>query len=113
MYFYMPLYIVRKYHADIFVIYGGEKTVAVGIFKEYTLGTNNFKKPVVYEGRKAIGIVLVRLLLMTPGSNPLHPKMGVGIPVRYRYLMADRLQDLRSEIATQIARYLAHILIYT
>ena len=80
---------------------------ATGIFREYTLGTNNFKKPVIYEGKKAIGIVLVRLLLMEPGSDPLHPLMGVGIPTKFRYMMEDNIPTLRSEITRQIVTYLA------
>ena len=41
--------------------------------KEYLLTTDEFRNPKVLEGAKAIGILLVRLLLMEPGTNPLHP----------------------------------------
>lgn len=81
--------------------------MATGIFREYTLGTNNFKRPVIYEGKKAIGVVLVRLLLMNPGSDPLHPLMGVGIPVKFRYMMEDNLTALRTEMTRQISTYIA------
>ena len=45
-------------------------------FKEYLLSVNNFNEPAALEGKQAIGLLLVRLILMEPGTDPLHPDMG-------------------------------------
>ena len=47
--------------------------------KEYLLTTNEFLVPDHVEGSDAYGLLLLRLLLLQPGQNPLHPAMGVGL----------------------------------
>lgn len=74
--------------------------------KEYLLTTDEFRNPKVLEGAKAIGILLVRLLLMEPGTNPLHPDMGVGIGPRYRFITDSDLEQLYTRVKDQINTYL-------
>ena len=72
--------------------------------REYLLSTNSFKTPVVCTQKKAIGLLLVRLILLEPGSDPLHPDMGVGIR-SYRYSM-NTLDKLKARVEEQIKNYL-------
>lgn len=74
--------------------------------REYLLTTNKFKEPSVVTGSNAIGLLLMRLIMMEPGTDPLHPEMGVGIG-NYRYTM-DKEEDLRSRIESQISTYLPY-----
>lgn len=60
----------------------------------------------VLKGNNAIGVLLVRLLLMTPGTNPLYPTMGVGLGTRYRFISADDIDIIRAEIERQMDLYL-------
>lgn len=72
--------------------------------REYLFSTNEFKRPVVLENDKAIAMLLMRLLLLDPGSDPLHPDMGVGIR-QYRYTMGSE-EELRAKIQEQIETYI-------
>ena len=54
--------------------------------REYLLSVTPLKRPKVLEGEEAIAMDLLRLILLNPGSDPLHPDMGVGI-INYRYAM--------------------------
>lgn len=73
--------------------------------REYLFSVNEFNEPKKVENKSAIALLLVRLIMMDPGSDPLHPDMGVGIR-NYRY-SADNLEDLRSRVQTQIETYLS------
>lgn len=72
--------------------------------KEYLFSTDSFNKPTSVEDEPAIGVRLLELLMMDPGSNPLHPNMGVGIR-NYRYGI-NTLSDLENRITNQIKTYL-------
>ena len=72
--------------------------------REYLLSTTALNQPEVYEKQQAIAMLLMRLILLNPGSNPLHPEMGVGI-VNYRYAMG-RLDELKDRVKQQIETYL-------
>lgn len=72
--------------------------------REYLFSVNEFNEPSKVEGKSAIGLLLVRLIMMDPGSDPLHPDMGVGIR-NYRHGL-DNLDDLRSRVESQIQTYL-------
>ena len=74
--------------------------------KEYLLTTNNYLEPDVQEGSDAYAILLTRLLLLGPGTNPLHPDMGVGLGPKYRYLSEDDLPVLQTRIQEQVNTYL-------
>lgn len=68
--------------------------------------TDKYNKPMLLHDKDAIAILLLRLLVMTPGTNPLHPEMGVDIWGRYEYCNEDELDELNEEIESQILAYL-------
>lgn len=72
--------------------------------REYLLSVTPLKRPKVLEGEEAIAMDLLRLILLNPGSDPLHPDMGVGI-INYRYAMG-KLDELKTRIQNQIQTYL-------
>ena len=71
---------------------------------EYCMSVDNFKRPLVYKHEQAIAILLTRLILLEPGSDPLHPDMGVGIK-NYRYILG-RVEELESKVKDQVSTYL-------
>ena len=72
--------------------------------REYTLSITPLNRPEVLKNQEAIAMLLLRLILLNPGSDPLHPDMGVGI-INYRYAMG-RLEELRERVVQQIATFL-------
>lgn len=54
-------------------------------------------------------MLLIRLLLLTPGTIQSHPNMGVGIVTKWRYCDVDRLGELQTEITEQISTYLPNL----
>lgn len=74
--------------------------------KEYLLTTNEYKEPKVVEGSDAYGILLARLLLLQPGTNPLHPGMGVGLGPKYRFISESDMDALQTLIQEQVNTYL-------
>lgn len=73
--------------------------------KEYLLKTDSFLNPKVLSGKDAIGVLIIRLLLLIPGTNPRHPKMGVGIGTKYKFIMSNQLETLRGIIQDQMSTY--------
>lgn len=76
------------------------------VAKEPVLSTDNFKQPKVLTGEDAISTLLVRLILLEPGTIPSHPTMGVGLRSRYRYKFTNKLNDLRKDISEQVNTFL-------
>ena len=74
--------------------------------REYLFSTNKYKKPYVLKDKDALAVILIRLLLMKPGTNPMHPEMGIDVIGRYRYCNRSDLQTLRQEVRDQIECYL-------
>jgi len=72
--------------------------------KEYCMAVDSFKKPVVFEHEQAIAVLLTRLILLNPGSDPLHPDMGVGI-TNYRFLLG-KVEELEQRVHDQVQTYL-------
>lgn len=77
---------------------------------EYTLSVDKFERPVKKSNEDAIYLLLVRLLLLTPGTIQTHPEMGVGLVTRFRYMSMERLSELQAEISKQIATYLPNLM---
>ena len=73
---------------------------------EYFLGTNEFNRPSVWTDVDATYVLLIRLILLEPGTYPNHPRMGVGLVSRYRYAKESDLSQLGIDIEEQIATYL-------
>ena len=74
--------------------------------REYTLEVDEFNNPGVLEGDDAIRVLITRLLVLEPGSDPLHPDMGVGIK-NYRFNSgSNSLNELEKVISNQLSKYL-------
>ena len=74
--------------------------------KEYVMSINNFKEPKVLEGQEAIATLLVRLILLQPGTIPDRPNMGVGLVENYRYSDKSGVMELQKRIQQQIGLHL-------
>ena len=72
---------------------------------EYLMTTNEYGEPKVLKDADARGISLLRLLVLTPGHNPLFPRMGCGL-IDKRHIQVSELSTLRGEISDQIEQYL-------
>lgn len=72
--------------------------------REYLVSVNEFKEPKKLEGQSARGLLILRLILMDPGTDQLHPTMGVGIR-KYRYGVKN-MDELRKSIDYQIRTFL-------
>ena len=72
--------------------------------REYLFSINEFKEPTVLNGSLAKALMLSRLIIMEPGTDPLHPSMGVGIS-KYRYGL-ENFEELRKNVESQIETYL-------
>lgn len=74
--------------------------------REYLLNVDDFSNPQVVDGKSAIALLLSRLMLLEPGSDPLHPEMGVGIR-NYRFNSnKNALNELKDKIVKQVDTYL-------
>ena len=74
--------------------------------REYLLTVDEFSNPQVVEGKSAIALLLSRLILLEPGSDPLHPDMGVGIK-KFRFdANKDVLYEIQKVIEKQVETYL-------
>ncbi len=74
--------------------------------REYLLSVDEFSNPQIVEGKSAIALLLSRLILLEPGSDPLHPDMGVGIK-KYRFdSNKDVLTEIKDDITKQLETYL-------
>lgn len=73
--------------------------------QEMLLSVDNFKRPTVLEGKDAIGILLVRLIQLEPGTYASRPKMGVGLLSNYRYCDEAKALQLKDHIRDQIRTY--------
>ena len=78
----------------------------ITILHEHTLSVDEFNNPKVLKDSEAIATILVRLLLLEPGTFETHPEMGVGLVSRYRYSFHGRAEELRADFQSQIDKYL-------
>ena len=72
--------------------------------REYLCSINKMNQPIVMTHQRAIAMLLLRLITLEPGSDPLHPEMGVGIR-KFRFTI-NTLEELQERIADQIDTYL-------
>lgn len=73
---------------------------------EYFLGLDEFNHPKIYTDQHAIYILLIRLILLEPGTYPNKPNMGVGLVSKYRYSVTEDLTSLKEDIQNQIDTFL-------
>lgn len=78
----------------------------MAVYREYLLESDVFNKPKTIDDQEAISTLLVRLILLEPGTFASHPRMGVGLVSKFRYMLGDDIVDLRNEIRDQINTYL-------
>lgn len=78
--------------------------------KEALMSINKYNKPKILKDEDSTCLLLLRLLLLTPGSIQSHPKMGVGIISKWRYSDMEQLSELEVEIERQISTYLPMLL---
>lgn len=76
------------------------------VLKEYVFSSNDFKQPKEVIGKKAVALLIIRLILLEPGTDMMRPKMGVGLVSRFRYMFPERLQQLKQDIYEQMTTYL-------
>ena len=74
--------------------------------KEPLMTINQFQRPIELEGTDAQILLIVRLILLDPGTIQTHPDMGVGIGSLYRYTVDVDLDKLRNRTQPQISKYL-------
>lgn len=77
-------------------------------FTDHLFATSVFNKPLVIEDKEAILTLIVRLILMEPGTMSFIPDAGVGLVSKYRYLSKDMIPTLERDIANQISRFLPY-----
>lgn len=75
-------------------------------YREYFLGIDEFNHPKIYTDQHATYVLLIRLILLEPGTYPTRPNMGVGIVSRYRFALEDKIRQLQDDISEQIIEYL-------
>lgn len=75
-------------------------------YSEYNLSLNEFNRPQVDTGVKAVIDKIIMLIMMKPGTYPTRPNMGVGLVENYRYTFMDDLGRLKDEVNTQKNIYL-------
>ena len=73
---------------------------------EPLLSVDKYYKPLVAEGDDYITLMLIRLILLEPGTFQTHPDMGVGLVSRFRYSMDVDMGKLSNTIKEQIMTYL-------
>lgn len=75
--------------------------------EERLLSKNNFEVPTVLKDDEAAVVCIIRLIMMDPGTDPLHPDMGVGLFTKYKYGFTDEIKSkLQNEINEQIQTYI-------
>lgn len=47
--------------------------------KEHVLSLNDFNMPKVFDASNSIYVLIVRIILLEPGTFQSHPEMGIGI----------------------------------
>lgn len=77
-------------------------------FTEHVFTTSVFNKPLVLKDKDAILTIIVRIILMDPGTYSMIPEAGVGLVKRYRYLDSDNIPQLEQDIRDQIDRFLPY-----
>lgn len=78
--------------------------------KEQLLAIDDFDMPKNIEGIETDIVLLIRLIMLEPGTFQSHPSMGVGLVNKWRYSDSNDLSDLEDEIYRQISKYLPHLM---
>ena len=73
---------------------------------EPLLSVDKYYKPLVAKGENYATLMLIRLILLEPGTFQTHPDMGVGLVSRFRYSTGVDMVKLAASIKEQIMTYL-------
>lgn len=73
---------------------------------EPLLSVDKYYKPLVAKGEDYATLMLIRLILLEPGTFQTHPNMGVGLVSRFRYSNEVDMVKLANLIKDQIMLYL-------
>ena len=73
---------------------------------EHVLSIDSFLKPKKYESNDEKYILLVRIILLEPGTFLDKPEMGLGIVSRYRFGFDEDIEKLKTDLNNQISTYL-------
>ena len=76
---------------------------------EYAFSVDDFQNPKEFKDAEAVCTLLVRLLLLEPGTYQSHPEMGVGLISKYRFSVEGTASDLQSDFQRQIEKYLPQL----
>lgn len=81
--------------------------------RESVLSIDKFNTPKILDGSDTTSTLIIRLLLLYPGTIQSHPEMGVGLIEKWRFCDIEKLPDLEQEIHAQISTYLPSLLLNT
>ena len=70
------------------------------------LSVDKYYKPLVTKGEDYATLMLIRLILLEPGTFQTHPNMGVGLVSKFRYSTEVDMTKLSNSIKDQIMTYL-------
>ena len=73
---------------------------------EPLLSVDKYYKPFVAKGEDYATLMLIRLILLEPGTFQTHPNMGVGLVSKFRYSTEVDMGILSKLIKDQIMLYL-------
>ena len=73
---------------------------------EYNISTDNFNMPKVTKNREAVGLLISRLILLEPGTDPARPEMGFGLVSHFREMFPNDLSAMKRRLANQLSTYL-------
>lgn len=78
--------------------------------KEQLLSIDKFNNPKIIESIETDYTMVVRLIMLEPGTIKSHPDMGVGLVSNWRFCFEDQIPELKEEIELQISKYLPQLL---
>lgn len=55
---------------------------------------------------EAVAFLIQKLLLMSPGTFPSHPNMGIGLTTKYKFMDSSDASKLRDDMISQLSTYL-------
>ena len=73
---------------------------------EFAFSVDDFKNPKSFKNPEAVSTLLIRLLLLEPGTLQSHPEAGLGLYSRYSYSTEGTALKLQGEYQSQIERFL-------
>ena len=73
---------------------------------EYNISTDHFNQPEVVKNREAVGLLISRLILLEPGTNPVRPEMGFGLVSHFREMFPNDLPEFKRRLYNQLSTYL-------